>query len=240
MHLSKTTHIAGLGLLVKDTLVIADLHLGYEESLNKKGVMIPRFQFQDIVKHLTLILEQTKPSCVVINGDLKHDFGTISAQEWRESLKIFDLIAKYTKDIVVVKGNHDPTLQWIAKKRTLVLADYHVVGEVFITHGDSIPETLPANVTTLVISHEHPAVSIREGTRTEKYKCFLKGTWKHKRKEYDLIVMPSFNPITAGTDITSQKLLSPFLKDNKKLDDFEVFIVEDTVYPFGTVGDLGG
>ena len=38
------------------------------------------------------MLRTSKPEQVIINGDLKHEFGTISDQEWRDVLKIFDLI----------------------------------------------------------------------------------------------------------------------------------------------------
>ena len=65
--------------------------------------------------------------------------------------------------------------------------------------------------------------------RFEKFKCFLKGKYKNKL----LIVQPSFNLLTIGTDILKQRLQSPFLKDIK---DFEVFIVEDKIYDFGFFG----
>jgi len=59
----------------KKILIISDLHLGYEEALNRKGVLIPRFQFKDTITRLKPILETTKPETVIINGDLKHEFG---------------------------------------------------------------------------------------------------------------------------------------------------------------------
>jgi metallophosphoesterase superfamily enzyme len=52
----------------------------------------------------------------------------------------------------------------------------------------------------------------------------------------NLIVQPSFNLVTEGTDITKERLLSPFLKQD--LGDFEVFIVSDKIYKFGKVKDI--
>ncbi|GAG34601.1 unnamed protein product, partial [marine sediment metagenome] len=68
--------------------------------------------------------------------------------------------------------------------------------------------------------------------RVELVKCFLKG--KYKRKE--LIVMPSFNLVSEGTDILKEELLSPFLHQN--INNFDVYVVEDKVYGFGKVRDL--
>ena len=87
-------------------------------------------------------------------------------------------------------------------------------------------------IKTVIIGHEHPAINLKDGPRSEKYKCFLKG----KFKSYDLIVQPSFTPLIEGTDILAEDLLSPFLKKN--LYDFQVFIVGDKVYDFGKIKKL--
>ena len=51
-----------------------------------------------------------------------------------------------------------------------------------------------------------------------------------------MIVMPSSNPITIGTDVLKEKFISPFL--NQDIKKFEVYIVADRVYYFGKVKDL--
>ena len=38
---------------------------------------------------------------VIINGDLKHEFGTISETEWRNTLGIIDFLLKQCKNIVL-------------------------------------------------------------------------------------------------------------------------------------------
>ncbi|GAJ17959.1 unnamed protein product, partial [marine sediment metagenome] len=73
---------------------------------------------------------------------------------------------------------------------------------------------------------------LREKARVEVFKCFLKG--KYNRKV--LIVQPSFNLVTEGTDITKEKLISPFLQ--QELRNFECYIVADKVYRFGKLKNL--
>lgn len=230
MEIVKGIEIVDLALWLnrEKTLVIADLHVGFEEALNKQGILLPRFAFNDLVKKLEKILEVTKPKIIVIDGDLKHEFGLISEQEWRDSLKVIDLISKYGR-IVFVKGNHDKILGPIAKKRSVEFVDKFEVGDVCIMHGDKVLDTKKK---ILIIGHEHPAVCLQQGQRKEVVKCFLRGKWNRK----DLIVMPSMNQVTEGTDVTNKKRLSPFLQ--KSLKDFEVFVVADKVYDFGKLKDL--
>jgi len=231
MEITKEIRIVDLSLYLPEhkTLVIADLHIGYEEALNKKGILVPRFQFKAICKRLNNILEKTKPEVVVINGDIKHEFGRISDQEWRETLKVLDLISKYAKKIVLIKGNHDTILGPIAKKRNVSVVDDYQIDDILITHGHKVSKK---KAKTIIIGHEHPAITLRKGVRQEKFKCFLKG----KYKKQALIVMPSFCLVTEGTDIQKDRLLSPYL--HQKLDNFEVFVVGDKVYGFGKVKGL--
>ena len=62
MNLTKEIEIVDLALLInKNTLVISDIHLGYEEALIHQGYLIPRHQYKDILERLNNILNKTKP-----------------------------------------------------------------------------------------------------------------------------------------------------------------------------------
>ena len=115
-----------LGIYTNKTLIVTDFHIGYEEALNKQGLMVPRFQFDEIMKRLGSIfkkLKDVKIDRIIINGDLKHEFGTISDQEWRHTLKLLDYFGKHCKEIILIKGNHDNILGPIAKKRNVKVLD---------------------------------------------------------------------------------------------------------------------
>src|SRR3989338_2445579 len=116
-----------------------------------------------------------------------------------------------------------------AKKRGIKVVTEYLTGKVIIVHGDKLVKTKAKQI---IIGHEHPAITIREGSKWEKYKCFLKGKWEKK----ELIVVPSFNPLLEGTDILKERLLSPFLKN---LNSFKVFIInQGEVFDFGKVKDV--
>lgn len=235
MEISKGLEIMDLCLYFKKekALVLADVHMGYEEALNKQGILVPRFQYAETVKHLEGILSGFKVNKIIINGDLKHEFGTISETEWRHTLRLLDLLSEHCRKIILIKGNHDTILGPIAEKRGLDVKKNYVIGRTMIFHGNKIPTGEKFDsMKRIVIGHEHPAVSLYKNGRLEKFKCFLKGKWKKK----ELIVMPSFNLVTEGTDVLNEELLSPFLKQD--ISKFQVFIVSEGVYGFGSVEDI--
>ncbi|MCX6709565.1 MAG: metallophosphoesterase, partial [Candidatus Woesearchaeota archaeon] len=204
MHLLRVfgldIEMIGKSLLIHSSaysaLSIADLHIGYEEALNKEGILMQRFQLAEMERALEKIFSILKKDYkigildeIIINGDLKHEFGKISSQEWRETLRMLELISGHAKKVIIVKGNHDNIMAPIAEKRKLELVASHKIGKILFTHGNHIPgKTELADIDSVIIGHEHPAVSIREGVRSEIFKCFLLGKWKGK----NLIVMPSF------------------------------------------------
>ncbi len=214
------------------TLVLADLHIGFEEALAKQGVLVPRFQYKDMIDRLEQIFAQVHPKTVVLNGDLKHEFGGISRQEWKETMRLFDYLSRKCEEIIVVKGNHDPNIGPITAKKAVRVVDEIVFGSIAIVHGDTGPK---ANHPAIVImGHEHPAIALREKGRVEKFKCFLKGAYKKSV----LLVQPSFNACVEGTDVSQGQVLSPLIKN---IHNFEVFVVDDvrkkTLY-FGKVKNI--
>jgi len=243
MEILRGIEIRGKGLWIKKhkILVIGDLHIGYEEALAKQGVSVPAFMFRELKKELVELVEETRPKKIIINGDLKHEFGDISTQEWRETTEILEFLEKNCEEVILIKGNHDKILEPIAKKMNMKIVNSYYIEEsqkegpfglsiksIGLVHGDRIstdPKIMGTEV--LIIGHEHPAITLREGGKQEKYKCFLVGKWKHQK----LIVLPSFMPLIEGTDVNNEKLLSPYL--HQDIGNFDVYIVGDKVYKFG-------
>ncbi len=243
MQLFPHATIVDLGLYFTkhQLLAITDLQFGYEESLNKRGVLVPRVVHQEMLKRMEAILQRCcqishakKIAAVLVNGDFKHEFGVISETEWRHCIRFLKLLQQYTDRIILVKGNHDTMLEPIAKTRGLEVVDHYILDDILFVHGDRISEIVhDKKIKTIIIGHEHPAVAVSQWPRTEKYKAFLVGTWKRKK----LIVLPSFNQCTEGTDVLKEYLLSPFLK-GADLSLFEAYLVADKPYYFGQLKNV--
>ena len=130
MEISTGIEIIDLALYLKkeNVLILADTHIGYEEALNKQGILIPRFQFKEIIERLERILNLLSKGTsargwgtsakskkerdniknnklldkIIINGDIKHEFGTISDQEWRHTLRLLDFLSTYAEEIILI------------------------------------------------------------------------------------------------------------------------------------------
>ena len=216
--------------------IISDIHIGYEESLNSQGILIPRYSYNDLLLRVEKAVETIKKrdsiKIIIVNGDIIHEFGKVSRNEKNLTNRFINFLMNYGK-VLLIEGNHDKSLKYIVDTDVSIV-DNVILGNVLIMHGDKLPsnESLK-NIKTIIIGHEHPSVALTSGTRAEKYKCFLKGNYKHK----DLIVMPSCNLFLEGTDVLREKLLSPFLKENNIMN-FEAYIVEDKIYDFGKLKKL--
>ncbi len=234
---SRGIEIPGLGIFLEDvsTLVVADLHIGYEEALEVKGIHIPVSQYPRIKKELEAMIKRTNPERIVLVGDVKHEFGDITRQEWNELIDLFRFLKEEIPEVHVVRGNHDNFLVPIIRKFG---ARFHEEGflldYVYFTHGhkELLIESLSAEL--IVIGHEHPAIAIRDDLGVKhKFKCLLHGDYGDK----ELIVLPAISPFMPGTEInavTANDLLSPILRRCDLLR-FRVYVIDPDigVYDFG-------
>lgn len=219
-------------------LVVGDLHLGYEELLNKAGVFVSRQMFDEMISDFNLIFgEVGRVDKVVLLGDIKHDFGGISKQEWDDVTKLLDYLESMSDEIIVIKGNHDTIVEPIIKKKKMKTHDYYFWKEFCFLHGDKdFEEIWKRKFEFLVVGHVHPAVKLREGAKVEKYKCFLSGKYKGK----NIIVLPSFVEYNIGSDPRESE---DMLAWDVNLSNFEVFIVSVEpgkleVLDFGKLGKI--
>lgn len=222
-------------------LAIGDLHLGYVEMLRQQGIMIEHDQLEETKKELKPIIKNIKATStlkkIILLGDIKHHF----AFEKQEFFEIWNLIKFLEKkvgkeNIILIKGNHDT---YTLKDYTL--KNYYIQDEIAFTHGDKTYPELFKNkeIKTIVISHIHPAVSLKDpyGIKREKFKCFLIG--KYKRK--DIIIVPSFFSLTEGTEPQEYSSGEKWQQiiPREKLKSFNTFILGNfKIYDFGKFRDL--
>ena len=75
MKLIQGIEAVDLAIYVKNTLIIADIHIGIEEAMNRQGVFVPRFHFSDILNRMKGILDALKGrkiERIMINTHFKH------------------------------------------------------------------------------------------------------------------------------------------------------------------------
>ncbi len=227
-------------LINNSILVFSDFHIGYEEKMLGKSPFI-RTQFKEIIEKLDMIFDylsdkNIKVKKIIILGDLKHEFGQISDAEWRESLQLLDYFLKKTKQVILVRGNHDTILGPIAKKRKIKIVGYYIIDDMCFLHGNKLlDKNILKKIKIIFLGHLHPAITLSDEYKNEKFKCFLRGKWKGKES----YVLPSFSEVSFGYDLSSfreEKKKEFFVIDRNKLKNFEVIIYnkkENKGYNFG-------
>ena len=214
------------------TLIISDLQLGHEQQLRELGSNIMYEQAMQMIGLLEVLIDQTTARRLVINGDLKHEFGRITLQERRDIIRLLNEF-KEKVEVIVVRGNHDTLTEILTKEVGVAMVDAWSDGDFYAVHGHDEPnEKDPnyANSHTIIIGHVHPAIRLDDGIRNERYKCFLVGEYNKKR----LVVLPSFSTIVEGSDILKVGSNSPFLQGNSS----HVYVLADEIRPFGKVAEL--
>lgn len=215
-------------LIIKDTAVIADLHLGLENVMLEKGVAVPRMQIIEIVNAVKRIIEKYSIRRIVVAGDLKHEFSRNLPYEWEDVEQFLKSLEDV--ELEVVRGNHDNYLSAILAKHGIELKEEIEVEGWTIVHGHK-----ECNKPKIVMGHEHPAVKIRFRGSVYSYHCYLR---VRKQNEQEIIVLPAFSPLVSGSDILSaEKFLSPILS-NVGDDEIEIYAVEDEIVYLGRLSDL--
>jgi len=173
-------------------LLLADLHIGYEATLESEGFSMPRVQTVEMISRLHKAIDCFDPSVVIVVGDLKHNFDRNLAAEWNGVERFVDEISGRLR-LSILKGNHDNFLATILSKRGIPLQKELVLGELTVAHGH---ETRSARGGGMILAHEHPALRIRESTGASvKVPCFLYDA------ETNRLILPAFSPLALGSDV---------------------------------------
>jgi len=227
----KITNDLCLWMEDRGTLAMADLHIGLEAALERTGVHIPRIQSATMKESLIRIMDRYDPDTVLILGDLKHEFSGNLDQEWRDVRDILSML-RDTATVKVAKGNHDNYLANISHKLGIEVADSFEIDGIAFMHGHADTAHRP-----LVIGHEHPSVRI-----FDRVGAYLKlPSFLHFETE-QILVLPAFSPLAAGTDFTNlgrADTMSPVL-EKADIEDAKVYAcTEIGLLALGTMRDLG-
>ncbi|MEM0243514.1 MAG: metallophosphoesterase [Candidatus Aenigmatarchaeota archaeon] len=215
-------------LLIKelDLIVISDLQIGFEIHLAQKGILVPQVQFKELIEDIKKIKLISNAKRILINGDLKHEFREITKQELRETVEFLSFCKNNFKEIIVVRGNHDNFIIKILKNFGINFYDPFYSENCFcFTHGHKKIEALECNY--LIIGHEQPAIVLRSDFEKVKLKAFLVGEYENKK----LIVLPSFSPLSFGSEInnySSKDFLSPYLREIDA-DELYVYAIDKSI-----------
>lgn len=221
-----------------DAIVAADLHLGYEGVMARKGALLPKLNLNKIMEMVGRALEITKAKRLIVDGDIKNEFSTVDQEEFNELYDFIQFAKSKTFELILIKGNHDNFVERYKEPFKLVVHRQEAKMERYLFfHGEELPNNI-SGVKMLIMGHEHPAIGVYNAVGTkEKLGCFLYGSYKR----VSLLVLPAANYYAAGTDINLQPkshLLSPVFK-HIDVDKVKAIAVGyGSTIDFGTIGEL--
>lgn len=181
----------GLWLPSEETLLVADVHLGYAWAQRRKGQLGPLTDgaVHEKLLHLT---ERLRPRRLVVLGDLVH--AARPAMEERAVIERTLESLCQQMEMVLVRGNHDRGFARDFRGWPIRLAPYWQGHGVTAAHGDRC-EFPVAEDDVLVLGHWHPSVSIRDAAGTTlRLPAFL--VWRR------FVVLPAFSPFASGFDVS--------------------------------------
>jgi len=146
----------------KKTLVISDLHIGWEIALVEEGIYVPS-QTAKLLEKLKRIIVSEKPDRLLVLGDVKHTVAKIETEEWRDVPRFFEEICKIVPEVQVIPGNHDGEIEALLPEKVEILPPRGIiVGDIGLFHGHTWPLLEMLNCKSLVIGHVHPVITFRD------------------------------------------------------------------------------
>jgi len=209
-------------LLIKDSskqyLVVADLHIGFEEKFKASGVKL-RTSTQNMLNEATDICRKYAVDEIIVLGDVKFTIGRVSALERKETPLFLEKLSKLAKT-TIIRGNHDGSLSTLLPGEVTLHPEPHkMVGDLCLLHGHTLLPDLPANVTKVVMGHIHPTY-LKEGSVMAGKHVWL--LLKVKREALltkqpgvvEIYVVPPFNRELSfeGFAGRSGKIISPIIR----------------------------
>jgi hypothetical protein len=207
-------------------MVIADLHIGWEMAVSRRGIYLPS-QTPKLLAKLEELVRRYKPQDLIILGDVKHTVATAEMGEWHDVPDFFASLGKLVQKIRVIRGNHDGNLEPLLPENIELLPSTGIVlGKTGFFHGHRWPTPGVLECKTIIMGHVHPVVSLRDPagfsiTRQvwikmscgrkqladalrQKYKV---GTVRQVKSDFlQLFIMPSFNDFLGGRPLNERRL----------------------------------
>lgn len=185
---------------VESWLAVADLHYGYELSLQAAGALFPMWGMGEIESRLQSLLDDYRPRTLLVLGDLVHSAAATQAfLKWETHLR--DCV----EEVILIRGNHDRRL------RNVVLHDTWRSGTYVFHHGHlPFPADEKKTDDVQFSGHWHPAFTLSDGAGFRKKLptlCQTADSW----------VLPAFSPWAAGGQPQSEPILAQWASNRQKI-----------------------
>ncbi len=195
-----------------NALVIADIHLGYEEVMASTGVYLPRLQYRRAVRLLERLSNIRQGARLIIAGDIKHCFQKLTKQERIELAKLLKKAQELGfTEIIVIRGNHDNYAKTVLHPLGIdIIEDSVDLGNgVLVAHGH---KRVKSDFELLIMGHEHPALQVAVSGGRAKFPLFLEMPLEDGSR---VLVLPPAGVYQVGNVVSLRRegYLSPIIRE---------------------------
>jgi putative SbcD/Mre11-related phosphoesterase len=216
-----------------NSLILADIHLGYEDYMASLGVFLPKLQLKIAIETIEEAIKSINNKVkIVIAGDVKHVFEKLTRQEKVEITKLVEHLSSLgpVKEIILVRGNHDTFVAPLLRRLGVNIEEDHLKldEKVGVIHGHKRPS---CDCEVLVMGHEHASILVDVGGARTKLPVLLRVPLETGGRAY---VLPPTGIYQTGNNISLSRssYLSPIIKEEGKVEDAMVWVVDRE---YGTV-----
>lgn len=230
------------------TLVVSDLHIGFEEKFKSSGINIES-NTEGMTTELETLIEKYRAHDIVIAGDVKSGIDRIMQSEWENVPKLLSRLSKKCH-VIIVPGNHDGGLQNLIPD-SVELADINgiAIEDTLIIHGHTRPLAKFSNCNRIIMGHVHPIYQKRGSplsgaplwvfARLNKKSLFQDVITDDDNSLVEVIVIPSFNrDLTVSgygvEELNAERRLSPIVRELRSAPEAIITTLEAEV-----IGDVG-
>ena len=170
-----------------DTLVVADVHLGYARAARRRGGWLPAGEDAAAsARRLVAAARAVDAGHVVVAGDLRHSTRDVDDAELAEVRRFLATVAAELR-VTVLPGNHDRDAERHYAGLAVLATEPLAVGPFDVSHEP--PSAEPARWT--ICGHLHPSTDVRDATGAgARYPCALVGP--------RVVVLPAFSEWAGG------------------------------------------
>ncbi len=202
-------------------VIITDLHIGYEDELRERGIIVPS-QWKSMRNRIEDIMEKTEADRLIILGDIKHSI--LSTPRY-----VREFFEDMPYEIMAVKGNHDGGIEEMVDFKVYPSQGFRI-GKYGFIHGHSWLSEEVVKADFLFMGHMHPEIELFDSLRkSNKMACFLYGNLNEKGiekygRDMAILILPAFNPLVGAA---IGKPLGP-LFTNDLVTSMEIYLLNGT------------
>lgn len=181
------------------TLVVADLHIGFDSMMASGGVFVGKNSaISQTIREVAGLVKAHGCDSLVLLGDVKSSIRGIAGAEWDEVPRFLSEIGSMC-DITIVPGNHDAGIERLVPDGVSVAAPAGLLdGGVLLTHGHAMPPPSYSRAEKILMGHLHP-VFLEEGSVLSGQRVWVSimaersEIFPGRPGRMEVIVMPAFN-----------------------------------------------